>query len=110
MIGQLETSRSSSYGYHVETEIYGSDGCIRIGTVPARDRVTYMNASGVSQACVEWFYEYWEPTFCAEMQDFVDCIVEGRKPLVGLEDGYRAVEWACAATLAVRDRRVVYLD
>jgi myo-inositol 2-dehydrogenase/D-chiro-inositol 1-dehydrogenase len=110
VIGQLETSRNCSYGYHVETEIYGSDGCIRIGTVPAKDRVTYMNTTGVYQECVEWFFEYWEPTFCAEMQHFVDCIIDGREPLVGLEDGYRAVEWAYAATEAVRARKVVYLD
>ena len=109
VIGQFETSRNCSYGYHVETEIYGSDGCIRIGTVPAKDRVTYMNSTGVCTKCVEWFFEYWEPTFCAEMQHFVDCVVEGRQPLVGLEDGYRAVEWAYAATEAVRDRKVVTL-
>ena len=109
VIGQFETSRNCSYGYHVETEIYGSDGCIRIGTVPAKDRVTYMSSAGVCTKCVEWFFEYWEPTFCAEMQHFVDCVVEGRQPLVGLEDGYRAVEWAYAATEAVRDRKVVTL-
>ena len=109
-IAQLETSRNCPYGYHVETEIYGSDGCIRIGTVPTKDRVTYMSTAGVYQECVEWFFEYWEPTFCAEMQDFADCIIEGREPPVGLEDGYRAVEWACAATEAVRDRKVVYLS
>ena len=107
VIGQFETSRNSPYGYHVETEIYGSDGCIRIGTVPAKDRVTYMNGTGVYRECVEWFYEYWEPTFCAEMQHFVDCVIAERDPLVGLEDGYRAVEWACAATEAVRERKVV---
>jgi myo-inositol 2-dehydrogenase/D-chiro-inositol 1-dehydrogenase len=107
VIGQFETSRNCSYGYHVETEVYGSDGCIRIGTVPVKDRVTYMNPTGVYRECVEWFFEYWEPTFCAEMQHFVDCAVEEREPLVGLEDGYRAVQWACAATEAVRDRKIV---
>ena len=71
---------------------------------------TYMDGSGVSRECAEWFYEYWEPTYRAEMQHFVDCILEDAEPLVGLEDGYRAVEWACAATEAVRERRVVYLD
>jgi myo-inositol 2-dehydrogenase / D-chiro-inositol 1-dehydrogenase len=105
--GQFECSRNSTYGYHVETEIFGSEGCIRIGTDPARDRVTFMNVDGISTKGVEWFFEYWEPTFQAEMQDFADCVIEGRDPLVGLEDGYRAVEWACAATTAVRDRTVV---
>ena len=110
VMGQIETSRNCTYGYHVETEIYGSDGCIRIGTTPYKDRVTYMNANGVTVQCAEWFFEYWEPTFLAEMQDFVDCIIEDRQPLVSLEDGYKAVEWAYAATDAVREQKIVYLD
>jgi myo-inositol 2-dehydrogenase/D-chiro-inositol 1-dehydrogenase len=110
VMGQIETSRNCTYGYHVETEIYGSEGCIRIGTTPYKDRVTYMNANGVTVQCAEWFFEYWEPTFLAEMQDFVDCIIEDRQPLVSLEDGYKAVEWAYAATEAVREQKIVYLD
>jgi myo-inositol 2-dehydrogenase/D-chiro-inositol 1-dehydrogenase len=110
VMGQIETSRNCTYGYHVETEIYGSEGCIRIGTTPYKDRVTYMDANGVTVKCAEWFFEYWEPTFLAEMQDFVDCIVEDRQPLVGLIDGYEAVRWAYAATDAVKEKRVVYLD
>ena len=110
VMGQIETSRNCTYGYHVETEIYGSDGCIRIGTTPYKDRVTYMNTNGVTVQCVEWFFEYWEPTFLAEMQDFANCILEDRQPLVALDDGYKAVEWAYAATDAVKEKRIVYLD
>lgn len=110
VMGQIETSRNCTYGYHVETEIYGSEGCIRIGTTPYKDRVTYMNTDGVAVQCVEWFFEYWEPTFLAEMQDFVDCIIADRQPLVGLDDGYKAVEWAHAATEAVKNQKIVYMD
>ena len=48
---------------------------------------------GVTVQCTDWFLEYWEPRFLAEMQDFVDCIVEDRQPLIGLEYGHKAVEW-----------------
>lgn len=110
VIGQFETSRNSAYGYHVEMEIYGSKGCIRVGTSPEKDRVTLMNETGITRKCVEWFFEYWEPTFLGEMQEFVNCILEDRQPLVGLKDGYKAVEWACAATEAVKNNRIVKLD
>ncbi len=110
VIGQIETSRSCAYGYHVETEVYGSEGCIRIGTSPARDRVTYMNSGGTSVRSADWFFEYWEPTFLDEMQHFCDSIREQTAPVVTLEDGYRAVEWACAATEAVAARKVVDLE
>lgn len=110
VIGQIETSRNCPYGYHVETELYGSDGALRLGMVPTRDRVTYMDAHGVRTTAPEWFYEYWQPTFLAELAHFVECVREGRRPLVTADDGYRAVEWAIAATEAVRDRKVVRLD
>ena len=93
-----------------QMEIYGSKGCIRVGTSPEKDRVTLMNETGITRKCVEWFFEYWEPTFLGEMQEFVNCILEDRQPLVGLKDGYKAVEWACAATEAVKNKRVVQLD
>lgn len=36
-----------------------------------------------------WFYEYWEPTFIAEMKKFVDAIAEQRAPnAAGRMDGY----------------------
>jgi myo-inositol 2-dehydrogenase/D-chiro-inositol 1-dehydrogenase len=109
VIGQFETSRSCAYGYHVEMEIYGSEGCIRVGGSPDRDRVTLMNKEGVHRQHAGWFFEYWEPTFLAEMEAFVACIREERDPKVGLMDGYQAVAWAHAAARAVRDRRIVYL-
>ena len=52
VIGQIETSRNCAYGYHVETEIYGSEGCIRIGSTPLKDRVEYLNVNGVNRKCV----------------------------------------------------------
>lgn len=110
VMGQIETSRNCAYGYHVETEIYGSEGCIRIGSTPVKDRVIYLNRNGVNQQCSEWFFEFWKPTFLAEMQDFVDCILEDRSPLVSLEDGYKAVQWALAATEAVKHKQIVVLD
>jgi myo-inositol 2-dehydrogenase/D-chiro-inositol 1-dehydrogenase len=106
-MGWFETTRNCTYGYHVETEVFGTEGCIRVCTTPTKDRVTYLNVDGVNQKCVQWFYEYWEPSFVAEMQHFVDCIAGNKQPLVGLEDGYKAVQWAFAAKEAVAERKVV---
>ena len=74
---------------------------------PTNDRVLYLDKNGINQTTVKWFYEYWEPTFTAEMQDYVNAIAEGRQPLVGLMDGYKAVQWAMAAKKAVDEETVV---
>lgn len=106
-MGWFETTRNCSYGYHVETEVFGTDGCIRVCVTPTNDRVLYLDKNGINQTTVKWFYEYWEPTFTAEMQDYVNAIAEGRQPLVGLMDGYKAVQWALAAKKAVDEETVV---
>ncbi len=108
-MGWFETTRNCSYGYHVETEVFGTEGCLRVCVTPTNDRLLCMDKGGVHQSTVQWFYEYWEPTFTAEMQSFVDAIAEGKPPVVGLTDGYKAVQWALAAKKAVDEETIVKL-
>lgn len=104
---QLEASRNSAYGYHAPMEIYGSKGCIKIGENSYKDRIAYLNEKGVKRICTNWFFEYWQDTYLAEIADFVQCIRTGISPKVGLIDGYKAVEWALVATEAVNKQMVI---
>ncbi len=108
-MGFMETSRNSTYGYHVEIEVFGTDGCLRMGSLPNKDRVISLNKNGANIECVEWFYDFWEPTFEAELRHFVDCIENNKKPIADLMDGYKAVQWAFAAKEAVANRTVIKL-
>lgn len=110
VMGFMETSRNCTYGYHVEIEVYGTEGCLRMGTTPNRDRVISLNKNGVNTECVKWFFEFWEPTYQAELQHFADCIQKNSKPVVGLIDGYKAVQWAFAAKEAVDKRKIVTME
>lgn len=107
VMGFLETSRNSTHGYHVEVEVFGTEGSVRMGTVPNRDRVVSYNKNGVTTECVQWFYEFWEPTFEAELQHFADCIQNNTQPTADFMDGYKAVQWAFAAKEAVDKRQIV---
>jgi len=106
----LTASRNSAYGYHAPMEVFGTKGCISVGAESFKDRVVWMNAKGVSRQCSEWFYEYWQPTYRAELQAFADCIQQGTLPKVTLEDGYKAVQWAIRATEAVKEGKVVKIN
>jgi len=108
-MGFLETSRNSTYGYHVEVEVFGTEGSLRMGMTPNKDRLVSFNRNGVNTECVKWFFEFWEPTFRAELQDFTNCIQNKTLPKVGLMDGYKAAQWAFAAKEAVDSRRAVSL-
>lgn len=109
VMGFMETSRTSAYGYHVEIEVFGTEGSIRMGLVPNKDRLISFNKDGANVECVEWFYDFWEPTFEAELRHFVDCIQNKTKPIADLMDGYKAVQWAFAAKEAVAKRSVINL-
>jgi predicted dehydrogenase len=87
--------------------VYGSKGAIRVGDHAYKDRIVRLDQEGTHRSYSGWFFEYWEPTYLAEMQDFVDSIIEDRPPLVGLEDGYKAVEWAFTAAEAVEKGDIV---
>lgn len=106
VMGLMETSRNCTYGYHVEIEVYGTEGSVRMGTLPNKDRIVSLNKNGANTECVEWFFEFWEPTFEAEIQHFVDCIQNNTQPIVGFVDAYKAVQWAFVAKEAV-DKRIV---
>jgi len=105
----LTASRNSAYGYHAPMEIYGTNGSIKIGDYSYNNRNVYMNETGVTRNCSEWFFEYWQSTYLAEMEDFVRCIVEKDTPMVGMIDGYKAVEWAIKADEAVKEQKIVHL-
>ncbi len=107
---QIEGSRNSAVGYHAPMEVFGSKGSIRAGDHAYRNRITWMDQEwGAHRDYTQWFFEYWEPTYLAELQDFVDAVVQDRQPLVGLEDGIKAMEWAFTAAEAVEKGKIVTL-
>jgi UDP-N-acetylglucosamine 3-dehydrogenase len=54
-------------------------------------------------------YPFQEP-LKAELQHFVDCIVEKKKPLVSGEDGVRALKVATAAMQSSAKNRAIQLN
>lgn len=107
VMGFLETSRNSTHGYHLEYEILGTEGMLRMGITPSKDRVISYNRNGMQAEYMRDFFTFWEPTFAAELQHFTDSIQNNTQPIVGLMDGYKAVEWAFATKEAVDLRQIV---
>ncbi|MCW3489986.1 Gfo/Idh/MocA family protein [Dethiobacter alkaliphilus] len=110
VMGQFEASRNSTYGFHAETEIFGTEGSIRIGITPYKDRVTYMDSGGINVKGTDWFYEYFQPCYQAELEHFFNCVRTQEQPLIGVEDGYKTVQWAYAATNAVKKGKIITLE
>jgi myo-inositol 2-dehydrogenase / D-chiro-inositol 1-dehydrogenase len=106
-MAMIYIGRTAAHGYHIETEIIGSKGTLRISPVPQKDLVQIFDQSGVVQECVGGFLERFEKAYLSELHEFVNCIRERRKPGVRVEDGTLATRIAFAATESYRENKIV---
>ncbi|MDR2484795.1 MAG: inositol 2-dehydrogenase [Treponema sp.] len=90
----LFAGRTAPHGYNVETEIIGTKGILRIASVPQKNLVEVIDGYGVRRECSGNFLERFGMAYVNEVQEFVDCIIAGRKPLVTVYDGTRVSEIA----------------
>ncbi len=75
-------------------EIIGTNGTLRIASVPQKNLVEILDNSGVRKECSENFLERFKSSYINEVQEFINCIREGRKPEVTVYDGTRVSEIA----------------
>ncbi|WP_010263551.1 inositol 2-dehydrogenase [Treponema primitia] len=90
----LFAGRTAPHGYNVETEIIGTKGILRIASIPQKNLVEVLDSHGVRRECSENFLERFATAYVNEVQEFVNCIVEKRKPTVTVYDGTKVSEIA----------------
>lgn len=108
-IGVIHVGRIAPHGYHVETEIIGTEGSIRISPEPQKNLAKLYNTNGVVTECVEAFPERFAEAYLLEMQEFIDCICEGRKPGVTVYDGTKSTAIGFGTTEAWKTGKLVTL-
>ncbi|WP_181347052.1 Gfo/Idh/MocA family oxidoreductase [Thalassobacillus sp. CUG 92003] len=96
-MGMFVASRNCAHGYHIETEIIGTKGSLRIGTIPEKNQVAIMQESGVIHECVTGFLERFEHAYLTEAEEFINCILMNQHPEVTVGDGVEATRlgYAC---------------
>ena len=108
-IGVIHVGRTAPHGYLVETEDLGTEGSIRISPVPEKILAIPYNTNGVVTECVEGFPQRFAESYLLEMQEFIDCICEDRKPGVTVYDGTKSTAIAFGTTEAWKSGKVVEL-
>jgi myo-inositol 2-dehydrogenase/D-chiro-inositol 1-dehydrogenase len=103
----LFAGRTAPHGYNVETEIIGTKGILRIASVPQKNLVEVLDSHGVRRECSENFLERFDAAYVNEVQEFVNCIVTGRKPAVTVYDGTRVSEIAYTCKGAFESGKLV---
>jgi inositol 2-dehydrogenase len=95
-IGNIESYVQAVYGYDVRTEVVGSKGSILVGSLQ-QTPVTFLASGGGTQILAGHFLDRFEDAYVAEVQDFVNSMLQDRAPRVTGSDGLRALEIAVAA-------------
>lgn len=90
----LLAGRTAPHGYNVETEIMGTRGILRIASVPQKNMIEILGNDGVLRQCSQNFLERFKEAYLKEMEEFISCIMEKRKPEITVYDGTRATKTA----------------
>ena len=105
----LFAGRTAPHGYNVETEIMGTEGILRIASVPQKNLVEILDRHGVRKECSQNFLERFGDAYLAEMNEFVRCINEGCRPEVTVYDGTKCTEIAYKCKEAFETNELVRL-
>ncbi len=103
----LVAGRNAAHGYHVETELIGTKGMLRIAQAPEKNLVTVFNEQGVVRPTSQDFHERFKDAFISEMKEFVLCIQENRQSEVTAYDGLQSTKVAIACQKSVDTNQIV---
>jgi len=106
-VGSIHVGRTAAHGYHVETEIIGTKGSLRVSPVPEKNLCMLFNKQGAIKECVENFPERFDASYCLEMAEFINCVQKGVKPDVNVYDGTKSTQIAFAATKSYKEGKIV---
>jgi len=108
-LGAVHLSRNAVFGYDIRTEIWGTKGSLQIGYF-RQTPLLVMTKAGISHDAVPYFMERFEGAYLAQIESFIDAVVNGGEPAVSGSDAVEAIRLSLAATLSCREQRVVELD
>lgn len=106
-MGMVHVGRTAPYGYHVETEVVGTEGTIRISAVPEKNQAMVYNVNGACTECVGSFPERFAESYLTEMEEFVNCALEGKQPGTTVYDGTKSTVIGYATTEAWKTGKIV---
>jgi myo-inositol 2-dehydrogenase/D-chiro-inositol 1-dehydrogenase len=104
----INNHRTATYGYDQRVELMGDLGMIISGNRRPNEIQRYTREStAAAEPLLNFFIDRYRESFDAEIDAFVDSIERKTDPVVGFEDGRRALILAEAAMLSAREGRVV---
>jgi len=105
-LGEVDISRNGIYGYDIRAEVLGTKGTLKVGYL--RDTpLLVLTAEGVTHDVVPYFPERFHDAYVAQLNNYLDNLQNGNKPMITIDDGVTGLQIAVAATDSLHTNRVV---
>lgn len=109
-LGVIDNSREAVYGYDQRVEVFGHKGVVTVDNDFPNSAVL-SDANTVTSEKPQWFFlERYKMSYVEELNEFVNALVENRKPSVVGNDGLEPVYIALAAKESLETGRPVSPD
>ncbi len=105
----LEGSRNSQYGYDVRTEVVCTEGAVFIGGLEHHAMQEYTK-EGIVQDTIDGFLTRFDEAYLNELAHFVQDVLSGSQPKVGVFDGLQAQRLALGANASLASGKPVRLE
>jgi myo-inositol 2-dehydrogenase / D-chiro-inositol 1-dehydrogenase len=109
VLGVVETSRHSNWGYDIRTEVAGSVGKVVV-EAPQKTPLLFAKDFASSHDHYENFPDRFEKSYRLQLEAFFAALREGRTPTPGPEDALETLRLAVAATKSWHEKRPVKLS
>ena len=109
-MAMISASRVSSFGHNTLTEIVATEGNLKIGDPPLKNRLQISDKYGVRNECFDTFFERFQNAFLLQIQDFVDCVLENRQPELTMQNATKATLVATALTKSFKEKKLVQVQ
>lgn len=104
---QISNSRRAVYGYDQRIEAFGSGGMAQVGN-QLESQLTLTGGEGSTSAKPQFFFlERYEAAYRLELDNFVECIRDGKQPVASGIDGLQSLLLAEAALESSRTGKAV---
>ena len=104
----INNSRRAVYGYDQRVEVFGSKGMVISNNQTPTSLERYTSTSTNEKEPIHYFFiERYEQAYRDQFNEFVKCIENKTKPLVGFEDGRNALIIANAAYESFESGKVI---
>ena len=105
-IGAVHLSRNAVFGYDIRAEIWGTKGSLIVGYY-RQTPILVMTREGITHDAVPYFMERFEGAYLAQIQNFVDNVLQGRQPSITGADAVAALRISIAATASQHEKRPI---